>query len=67
MPDTVTLSKVEYDTLVEKIAFHEDRLRILRNIVRIHRELPRGIRARLRILRKVREILATGTDPGEGA
>jgi len=66
MPDTVTISKVEFDTLMEKIKFHEDRLRILRKIVRIHRALPRGIRARLRILREVRQILETGTDPGEG-
>lgn len=66
MPDTVTLSKVEYDTLIEKITFHEDRLRILRRIVRIHRALPRGIRGRLRILRELRQVLETGTDPGEG-
>ena len=65
MPDNVTLTRVEYNSLLEQIAFHEDRLRILRHLIRIHRALPRSIWARLRMLRALREILATGTDPGE--
>ena len=65
MADKVTLSRVEYDALLEQIRFHEDRLRILRGLIRVHRALPKSIRIRLRILRQVRQILTTGTDPGE--
>jgi hypothetical protein len=67
MADDVTISRVEYNSLVEQITFAEDRLRILRNTAEVRRTISKRHIFRLaRIAIAVRLILRTGTDPGEG-
>ena len=62
--DNVTLTYKEWRILQDRLAIAEDRLRIIRHAVKIHRKLPKWPGKWLTMLRAIRAALATGSDDG---